>query len=513
MADQKFNVNCGFFDAVNNDRTYTADQMNLPYKRVITNGVFATPQGTPSTDLQVESTGNGMQIIVNPGEGLFADKWFNNPSVITITVPSNTGITPRIDSVIVQVDETISGRVGNIVYRQGTPASNPSAPAINTVENVTEYRVANIYVAPSANTINNDAITDLRGSSSCPWVTSLIYQVDTSTLWNQFNSAYAQQYEEYTEDYEEYVSEQRTAWEAFIQTLTDDLTVSTNVVMFENIYTATGSVTNIPIGIASFDPDTDILQVFINGLLAVEGDKYTVNTGGTSITLTNAIAAGNSVSFVVFKSLIGADIESAVSMIQRLNDKIDSFISDGGWINFSLESGATAYSSSTKPGVRCINNRVYLRGAVKGVTSAGTVICTVPVAYRPAVDHTYIVPVISSTSVADTAAITISASNGQVKIVAVSSSLPSGAMIPIATEYLANTGLSVASVYEYMGSVQTYADLPEGANTGDVYTVETADSTHNIAAGDDVMWNGSEWEPFTQVVSSAEIDTIIDTIS
>lgn len=69
-------------------------------------------------------------------------------------------------------------------------------------------------------------------------------------------------------------------------------------------------------------------------------------------------------------------------------------------------------------------------------------------------------------------------------------------------------------IYEYMGSVATYSDLPEsGMNAGDVYMIQTADSTHGIAAGDDVMWNGSEWELLQAVISSDEIDTIIDSIS
>lgn len=512
MADQTFAVNCGFFDAVDNDRLYTADQMNLPYKRVISNGVFATPQGTASTDLLVESASNGMDIIINAGEGLFADKWFNSPSAITITVPNNTATTPRVDSVIVQVDQRTSGRVGNIVYRTGTPSASAAAPAINQVENVTEYRVANIYVAPSATNINNDAITDLRGSSSCPWVTSLVQQVDTSTLWQQFQTAYLDQFNAYTADYEEYVSEQRQAWEDFLETLTSDLSVETNVVMYENKYTAIASVSNIPIGIASYNSETDILQVFINGLLAVEGDKYTIDSGGTSITLTNAIAAGNTVAFVVFKSLIGAEIESAVSMMQRLDDKIDSFMADSGWINFTLESGATVYNSLT-PAVRCIGNRVYLRGAFKGITSAGTTICTLPVAYRPAIDHIFTSAAISSTSANDYVTITVSASTGAVKLSAISGTITSSNGISIATSFLAATGNSVSMIYTYKGSVATYSALPNDANVGDVYMIETADSANNIAAGDDVMWNGSEWELLQTVISSDEIDTIIDSIS
>ena len=89
MADQIFSVSCGFFDAIDRDRVYSAAQMNMPYKRLISNGVFATASGTPSTDLQV-SAGTGRAVQVAPGNGLFGDRWLENPAAIPITVPANT---------------------------------------------------------------------------------------------------------------------------------------------------------------------------------------------------------------------------------------------------------------------------------------------------------------------------------------------------------------------------------------------------------------------------------------
>ena len=53
----------------------------------------------------------------------------------------------------------------------------------------------------------------------------------------------------------------------------------------------------------------------------------------------------------------------------------------------------------------------------------------------------------------------------------------------------------VASVYHYKGTVSTYADLPSsGQEVGDVWNIETADSTHGIKAGDNVAWTGTEWD-------------------
>lgn len=180
MADQIFGVDCGFFNAVNFDRTYTAEDMNKPYSRIVSDGVFPTAQGAASADLQVVSAGSGMKITVKPGQGMFASRWFENPSSIIITVPNNNSLYPRFDSVIVQVDMRQSGRKGNIVYRTGTPALSPQPPNVNTVVNVTEYRISNVYVASGVNTINNNALTDLRGTSACPWVKGLVYSVVSS---------------------------------------------------------------------------------------------------------------------------------------------------------------------------------------------------------------------------------------------------------------------------------------------------------------------------------------------
>lgn len=38
--DVKFEVTAGFFDAINNDRVYSADDMNRPYRKLISNGVL-----------------------------------------------------------------------------------------------------------------------------------------------------------------------------------------------------------------------------------------------------------------------------------------------------------------------------------------------------------------------------------------------------------------------------------------------------------------------------------------
>lgn len=55
--------------------------------------------------------------------------------------------------------------------------------------------------------------------------------------------------------------------------------------------------------------------------------------------------------------------------------------------------------------------------------------------------------------------------------------------------------LGLATVYKYKGSVETYADLPTSdQQVGDVWNVETADPDHGIKAGDNVAWDGAQWD-------------------
>lgn len=55
--------------------------------------------------------------------------------------------------------------------------------------------------------------------------------------------------------------------------------------------------------------------------------------------------------------------------------------------------------------------------------------------------------------------------------------------------------LGLATVYKYKGSVETYAALPtSGQQVGDVWNVETADPDHGIKAGDNVAWDGAQWD-------------------
>ena len=53
----------------------------------------------------------------------------------------------------------------------------------------------------------------------------------------------------------------------------------------------------------------------------------------------------------------------------------------------------------------------------------------------------------------------------------------------------------MTAVLKYKGSKDSYADLPSEDNAlGDVWNIAKADKSHNVKAGDNVAWNGTEWD-------------------
>ena len=69
----------------------------------------------------------------------------------------------------------------------------------------------------------------------------------------------------------------------------------------------------------------------------------------------------------------------------------------------------------------------------------------------------------------------------------------------------------VAKAVQYRGSIDTYDALPKsGMVVGDMYNVLQADSAHAIKAGDNVVYNGNDWDNLGGVVDLSAYATKSD---
>lgn len=392
MADQVFNISCGFFDAVNHDRTYTASEMCMPYKRFVTDGILYGDDGLPGTDFLVEAV-SGMNIKVNPGNGMFDSKWFELASTLAITVPDNTGLSSRSDYVILQVDRRIEGRTGNVIYREGSGASTAD-------QNVIEYEVAQISVPAGATEVGT--IVDLRGTR-CPWATSKVQPLD-------------------------------------------------HVIMLPSHYETTSETAEIPIMVSGYVPETDYLMVYINGVYA-DPSRYSIVTEQyeiPKISLTNALPSGQSVDFLCVHNYYveGSGLDNISRYFDTVNNNVvylwgtvysdvEALKHDSDWSVLAPTGSIRPYSPELTTKVRKFGNMVHIRGAVKNLTDSdiGTAIFNLPQGYAPSRMCHFTTSFVNASNAAVPVAWSIDTS-GHILLDGISDSVLATDMIPIDTSFI-----------------------------------------------------------------------------
>lgn len=294
-------IRSGFFNSIKGDREYSAEELTRPYEHLVSNGVFATQAGTPSNYLQVYAAGE-LNLTVKAGRGIFFDKWFLSDSDITLTLDDAPPTLKRIDSIVVKVDRNKSVRESTIEVKKGTPSSSPEAPTLVRTDYIKEYRLANITINANQTTISQANIQDTRGlTNECGWVTSLIQQVDTTTLYEQWQAGFDE-------------------WFADVK---ETLSTATLIRSYNSVYTTSSQdETTIPIDISQYNRNLDILQVYINGLMLIKDVEYTI-TDNEYIELEKGVDPNTPISFVVYKSIDGSEAETVVQQVYELQTQMD----------------------------------------------------------------------------------------------------------------------------------------------------------------------------------------------
>lgn len=157
-------VTYGFYDAINGDRTYTAEEMGSIFDGIINNGVLPDYE---SALVVGASSPAAMSVTVAPGRAWFDHTWTHNDDTITLSIATSNASYPRID--IVAIETNKSTRANSIKVVTGTAASNPVAPTPESTATVKQYVLAEVRVNAGATAIEAASITDKRGSDACPF--------------------------------------------------------------------------------------------------------------------------------------------------------------------------------------------------------------------------------------------------------------------------------------------------------------------------------------------------------
>lgn len=283
-------VTYGFFNSLDSDRLYNADQMSTYFKGLVSDGVYESVD-----DAMIVRADTGMNVTVGTGRAIIDCKWINIDSPVDVALSASHVTLNRYTAICVHLD--VGNRLMEIMTIDGTNATTPAKPVPENTSTDKYLVLAYVYVGAGVTTVTQANITDTRGQGVCGWVTGLVDQVDTSELFLQWQTAF-----------ETYYTNMTVQFDDWFETLTDQLNVNTYVDEFRKRTVLNGTENGVvPLDMLGYSyTDGDIIDVYINGLYSDPGIDYTFDRTTTPAKITTvAKASGTVVSISVKKSRIG----------------------------------------------------------------------------------------------------------------------------------------------------------------------------------------------------------------
>ena len=298
----------GFFNSVNGDRKYDADDISNWLQHLVSDGVFADP----ANQMQVVA-GTGMTVNVKPGWGFVQCKWCHNDADTPLTLQA-AGAFPRIDRIVIRLDRRSAARSITLAVKTGEygDSVNAQPPALTRNADVYELSLARITVYTGTTAITQDLITDERPDGSlCGFVAGLIDQIDAGSLFAQYDAAFY----------------------SWFNTVKDLVKATTIVVQYTEEHEVTSaSQVLFTVDCAYYNPDLDILNVYVNGVLKYPGTDYTQS--GTRIAFTDLLTVGDVVFFEILKSVDTEEAETVATFVRYFSGQIAAINDRLGGLSF-----------------------------------------------------------------------------------------------------------------------------------------------------------------------------------
>ncbi len=204
----------GFFNSSNGDRKYKADFFAEYFSSFISNGIFPNP----SNNLQVIANGD-MTVTIKAGKAWINGYYYNNDSDLVLSIDVADGVLYRVDTVVLRYD-TVNREIKAAV-KKGLFASSPVALALQRDADAYELGIADIAINAGAVSISQANITDLRlNNELCGIVHGTVEQVDTTTLFNQYQTWLTEKKSQYDADLTQWTADKQTEYQNWYNTTT-----------------------------------------------------------------------------------------------------------------------------------------------------------------------------------------------------------------------------------------------------------------------------------------------------
>lgn len=183
MAEYSGFFNAKELDTGGYDREYDAEQFADYFSRFISNGVF----GNPANNLQVVYLDNSekpFNVTIKKGSAFIEGYWYELTEDMEVEIPANTQATQAMHTICCTLDK--QERKVYIRLRENVVSDLPER-----TENVFDLVLSRITVQSNASKLNASDIVDRRANNDyCGFVVGLVSQIDTTDLFNQYDSAF-----------------------------------------------------------------------------------------------------------------------------------------------------------------------------------------------------------------------------------------------------------------------------------------------------------------------------------
>lgn len=181
-------VSSGFFNSLNHDRLYDAEQLSSIFDGIIIDGVY---QGVGDAFAVTAVSDQDNTVSVGTGRAWFDHTWTVNDLEYAITLDPPNEMLGRIDAIVLDINREESTRKNSILLVKGTMSSDPQKPTLVKSNRHNQYPLAYITLpAGSSGPISNSNIENKIGTSDCPLVTGVLETLDVDTFVNQMNSKF-----------------------------------------------------------------------------------------------------------------------------------------------------------------------------------------------------------------------------------------------------------------------------------------------------------------------------------